>query len=49
MRMPLTDFAKIAGGEQDPALPLLSGRIQMEGDYRIAMRLGEMFGQRSPY
>ena len=49
MRMPLVDFAKIAAREQDPSLPLLSGRIQMEGDYKLAIRLGEMFGQRSQY
>jgi alkanesulfonate monooxygenase SsuD/methylene tetrahydromethanopterin reductase-like flavin-dependent oxidoreductase (luciferase family) len=49
MRMPLVDFAKIAGREQDPSLPLLSGRIEMEGDYKLAIKLGEMFGQRSQY
>jgi alkanesulfonate monooxygenase SsuD/methylene tetrahydromethanopterin reductase-like flavin-dependent oxidoreductase (luciferase family)/putative sterol carrier protein len=49
MRMPLVDFAKIVGGEQDPSLPLLSGRIEIEGDYKVAIRLGEMFGQRSQY
>jgi putative sterol carrier protein len=49
MRMPLVDFAKIVGGEQDPSLPLLSGRIEIEGDYKLAIRLGEMFGQRSQY
>ena len=49
MRMPLVDFAKIVGGEQDPSLPLLSGRIEIEGDYKVAIQLGEMFGQRSQY
>jgi alkanesulfonate monooxygenase SsuD/methylene tetrahydromethanopterin reductase-like flavin-dependent oxidoreductase (luciferase family) len=49
MRMPLVDFAKIVGGEQDASLPLLSGRIEIEGDYKVAIRLGEMFGQRSQY
>jgi alkanesulfonate monooxygenase SsuD/methylene tetrahydromethanopterin reductase-like flavin-dependent oxidoreductase (luciferase family) len=49
LRMPLVDFAKIAAGEQDPSLPLLSGRIELEGDFKVAIGLGEMFGQRPAY
>jgi putative sterol carrier protein len=47
--MSVPDFARIVAREVDPALTLLQGRIRVEGDLSIAPRLGEMFGQPSPY
>jgi putative sterol carrier protein len=49
LRMALPDFARIAGGDLHPALALMQGRIEIEGDLRVAARLGEMFGGPSPY
>jgi hypothetical protein len=49
LRMALPDFARIAGGDLHPARALLQGRIEIEGDLRVAARLGEMFGGPSPY
>jgi alkanesulfonate monooxygenase SsuD/methylene tetrahydromethanopterin reductase-like flavin-dependent oxidoreductase (luciferase family) len=49
LRMPLSDFARIAGGDLHPALALMQGKIEIEGDLRVAARLGEMFGGPSPY
>jgi putative sterol carrier protein len=45
----VADFVRVAGGDLDPVKALLSGRMDLEGDFAVAMRLGEMFGQRSPY
>jgi alkanesulfonate monooxygenase SsuD/methylene tetrahydromethanopterin reductase-like flavin-dependent oxidoreductase (luciferase family) len=49
LRMAIPDFMRVVTREVDPALPLLQGRIAVEGDLRLAPRLGEMFGQPSPY
>jgi alkanesulfonate monooxygenase SsuD/methylene tetrahydromethanopterin reductase-like flavin-dependent oxidoreductase (luciferase family) len=49
LRMPLPDFARIVGGLLHPAAALMEGRIELEGDLRVAARLGEMFGGPSPY
>jgi alkanesulfonate monooxygenase SsuD/methylene tetrahydromethanopterin reductase-like flavin-dependent oxidoreductase (luciferase family) len=37
-------FVRIAAGELDPARAMLDGRLEIEGDYTVAGRLGEMFG-----
>jgi alkanesulfonate monooxygenase SsuD/methylene tetrahydromethanopterin reductase-like flavin-dependent oxidoreductase (luciferase family) len=49
IRMALPDFARVAAGEVHPALAMMEGRIEMEGDLKLAARLGEMFGAPSPY
>jgi hypothetical protein len=49
LRMPVAEFARVVSREVDPALPLLQGRIVVEGDIALAPRLGEMFGQPSHY
>jgi hypothetical protein len=49
LRMDLPDFARILGGELHPAAAMMQGKIEMEGDFRVAARLGEMFGGPSPY
>jgi alkanesulfonate monooxygenase SsuD/methylene tetrahydromethanopterin reductase-like flavin-dependent oxidoreductase (luciferase family)/putative sterol carrier protein len=45
LRLGVVDFVRIAGGDLDPGKALLTGRMDLEGDLAIAMRLGEMFGQ----
>jgi alkanesulfonate monooxygenase SsuD/methylene tetrahydromethanopterin reductase-like flavin-dependent oxidoreductase (luciferase family)/putative sterol carrier protein len=37
-------FVRIAAGDLDPARAMLDGRLEIEGDATVAMRLGEMFG-----
>jgi alkanesulfonate monooxygenase SsuD/methylene tetrahydromethanopterin reductase-like flavin-dependent oxidoreductase (luciferase family) len=49
VRLPLPDFARIISGELHPAAALMDGRMELEGDLRVAARLGEMFGGPSPY
>ena len=38
----------VAARDLDPAKALLSGRLDLEGDFAVAMRLAAMFGQPSP-
>jgi alkanesulfonate monooxygenase SsuD/methylene tetrahydromethanopterin reductase-like flavin-dependent oxidoreductase (luciferase family)/putative sterol carrier protein len=45
IRMALPDFVRIAGDDLDPGKALLTGRMDLDGDFAIAARLGEMFGQ----
>jgi alkanesulfonate monooxygenase SsuD/methylene tetrahydromethanopterin reductase-like flavin-dependent oxidoreductase (luciferase family)/putative sterol carrier protein len=45
IRMTVADFARIAGRDLDPGKALLLGRLDLDGDVSLAMRLGEMFGQ----
>jgi putative sterol carrier protein len=47
IRLGVADFARLAGGELDPVKALLSGRMDLEGDFAVAMRLAAMFGQPS--
>ena len=42
------DFVRIAAGELSPMKPFGQGRIGIEGDPTVALRLGEMFGRRGP-
>jgi putative sterol carrier protein len=49
VRMPVVDFVRIAANEVDPAVPLLEGRIEVEGDWAMLPRLSEMFGGKSNY
>jgi alkanesulfonate monooxygenase SsuD/methylene tetrahydromethanopterin reductase-like flavin-dependent oxidoreductase (luciferase family)/putative sterol carrier protein len=44
----VADFLRIAAGELDPGNALLTGKMVLEGDFTVAMRLGEMFGEASP-
>jgi len=37
--------ARIAAGAMHPAKAILEGQMQVYGDYQVAMRLPEMFGQ----
>jgi putative sterol carrier protein len=49
IKLALADFVRLAARELDPAVALLSGRLDLEGDFDVAVRLGRMFGQPSPY
>ena len=40
-------FARIAAGETHPAKAMLEGAFEVTGDFDIAVRLGEMFGEDS--
>jgi hypothetical protein len=48
IKLGVADFLRVAAGELDPAKALLSGRLDLEGDFAVAMRLAAMFGQDSP-
>ena len=38
-------FARIVAREINPAKAMLEGDFEVEGDFRVAQRLGEMFGE----
>jgi alkanesulfonate monooxygenase SsuD/methylene tetrahydromethanopterin reductase-like flavin-dependent oxidoreductase (luciferase family) len=40
-------FARIASGEVHPAKAMMEGDLEVQGDFELAARLGEMFGQDS--
>jgi alkanesulfonate monooxygenase SsuD/methylene tetrahydromethanopterin reductase-like flavin-dependent oxidoreductase (luciferase family) len=44
MRASVADFVRVAAQEAFPPRLLLEGRLEIEGDYAVAARLGEMFG-----
>lgn len=48
LKLSVPDFIRIAARDLDPAKALLSGRLDLEGDFAVAMRLAAMFGQPSP-
>lgn len=43
----LVDFVRMAAHDLDPGEALMSGRLGLEGDFAVALRLGEMFGEPS--
>ncbi len=45
----VADFVRIAGSDLDPVKAVLTGRLELAGDFSVAMRLGEMFGQPPPF
>lgn len=45
----VADFVRIAGRDLDPVKAVLSGRLQLAGDFGVALKLGEMFGQPSAF
>ena len=44
LRLSIPDFVRLMANEVDPSELLFSGRFQVEGDYTLAGRVGEMFG-----
>ena len=49
MTLSVADFVRIAGRDLDPVKAVLTGRLELAGDFAVAMRLGEMFGQPPPF
>ncbi len=49
MKLSLADFLRIAARDLDAGEALLTGRLDLEGDFVLATRLGEMFGQPSAF
>jgi hypothetical protein len=47
IKLALADFIRLAGRDLDPAKALLGGRMDLEGDFGVALKLGDMFGQPS--
>jgi alkanesulfonate monooxygenase SsuD/methylene tetrahydromethanopterin reductase-like flavin-dependent oxidoreductase (luciferase family)/putative sterol carrier protein len=45
LRMTVADFLRMAAQELDAGKALLTGRLDVAGDFSLAQRLGEMFGQ----
>jgi alkanesulfonate monooxygenase SsuD/methylene tetrahydromethanopterin reductase-like flavin-dependent oxidoreductase (luciferase family)/putative sterol carrier protein len=45
----VADFVRIAARDLDPVKAVLTGRLDLAGDFGVAMRLGEMFGQPSAF
>jgi putative sterol carrier protein len=43
-RMSVPVFARIAAQEMHPAKAMMEGQLQLEGNFEVAARLGEMFG-----
>jgi alkanesulfonate monooxygenase SsuD/methylene tetrahydromethanopterin reductase-like flavin-dependent oxidoreductase (luciferase family)/putative sterol carrier protein len=48
LTLSVADFVRIAGRDLDPIKAVLTGRLDLAGDFSVAMRLGEMFGQPPP-
>jgi len=46
--MNLADFARLVGRDLDPGKALLEGKLNVEGDFNVLTKLGEMFGEPAP-
>ena len=44
-RTSVPTFARLASGEVHPAKAMMEGKLEVHGDFELAARLGEMFGQ----
>ena len=44
LRAEIPVFVRIAAGELDPARAMMEGTLEIEGDFAVVGRLGEMFG-----
>ena len=49
LTMSAADFLRVAARELDPGKALMTGRLRLDGDFTVATKLGEMFGEPSPY
>ncbi len=49
IRTSVPTFARMVARELPPAKAWFEGKIQIDGDFQLAARLGEMFGQSSPW
>jgi alkanesulfonate monooxygenase SsuD/methylene tetrahydromethanopterin reductase-like flavin-dependent oxidoreductase (luciferase family)/putative sterol carrier protein len=48
-RAPVPVFARVIAGVTNPAAAMIDGEFRVHGDFEVAGRLGEMFGQESPW
>lgn len=48
IKVGLADFIRISAGELKPVDLVMSGRMQLEGDFMLAAKLGPMFGAPAP-
>jgi alkanesulfonate monooxygenase SsuD/methylene tetrahydromethanopterin reductase-like flavin-dependent oxidoreductase (luciferase family) len=44
-----TDFVRLIARDADPGKLLMTGRLYMEGDFQVASKLAEMFGEPSQF
>jgi putative sterol carrier protein len=49
VKVSVADFSRIAARRLDPVKALLGGQLDLEGDFAVASRLGEMFGEPSQF
>jgi alkanesulfonate monooxygenase SsuD/methylene tetrahydromethanopterin reductase-like flavin-dependent oxidoreductase (luciferase family)/putative sterol carrier protein len=49
LRMALPTFARIVCRQLPPTQAFMEGKIELEGDFQVAARMGEWFGQASPF
>jgi putative sterol carrier protein len=49
MRMSVPLFARVLAREVDPVKAVLDGDMTIEGDFNVAAKLGEMFGEPSRF
>jgi alkanesulfonate monooxygenase SsuD/methylene tetrahydromethanopterin reductase-like flavin-dependent oxidoreductase (luciferase family)/putative sterol carrier protein len=49
LKLAVPTFARLISGELSGAQAFMEGRIEVEGDFVVAARLGEMFGQATPF
>ena len=47
--MPLATFVRIAAGQIPAAKAFVEGRVEVEGDFQVAGRIGEMFRGRTAF
>jgi hypothetical protein len=49
VRLTVADLVRIGAGELSPGKALLTGRLDVRGDFAIASKLGAMFGRSGPF
>jgi alkanesulfonate monooxygenase SsuD/methylene tetrahydromethanopterin reductase-like flavin-dependent oxidoreductase (luciferase family) len=49
LALSVVDFLRIAARELEPPKAMLTGRLNVEGDFAVLSRMAEMFGQPSSY
>jgi alkanesulfonate monooxygenase SsuD/methylene tetrahydromethanopterin reductase-like flavin-dependent oxidoreductase (luciferase family)/putative sterol carrier protein len=49
LAMPTPDFVRLIARQADPGKLLMTGKLYLEGDFQVATKLGEMFGEPSSF
>jgi hypothetical protein len=49
IRLSVADLVRIGAGELNPGKALITGRLDVVGDFAIASKLGAMFGRVGPF